>query len=1493
MLATSRAVLIHYSRDGKPRHASGLRVGGRYVLTADHCADGTGHNVAVAGDDYPARVFVRGRSPDVDLAILEVPDLPEVPPMRCARADRTLAQDIHGCIALGYPVWKRNRVVAQVEGDVPTGEDLDPKGPAEAVTPLTLKITNQDIRDRQVLRGDLDQHGSQWAGMSGAVVVTCDDQVVAVVRSHSPAEGVGSLTLTPVDAIASLPADRAARFWAALGLSGLSDLQVLPAPGEPARARPAAGQAARPAPAPADSAREAPTALDAAVKFLGMPDGGYEWFVGRAEALACLDAAFARYQQQNSSFACLLTGRTGIGKTSLAQYFAFRKSAQIRGKVIKVDVHGQDISASIQYLAEYGRTTQQDEIANQAPSILRQIPPDSILILDDVGQLAGHEAFAGLRWRFFLIVISSAEPVSALMSSLGGRCEQLELTELSEDECETLFRKRLHAMIVQKFDQAGRDFSSLLTTPIQRSPFFVLQVCHVIEEFYFDRHVRKIPELITHTREQISEETRGILEFLFSKVAEVPDAQQLILACSLFSPGKIPLDLLIEVAGLSPGDASPALDRVVQQGWLSGPDSEAGRQWVWMHSIYHEYARHQFRSQPPQQQDRLKQAYVRAWFRVLMESRSIQDLWGMHEDFVLAIRWLRQLEQPAELIKSIAKLDSAQILALQKVVPPKDRIDFYWTLLKAESDHVKIADILAALAESLLRAGNTAVAESLASQSLYWYDRTGDILQAAEVRRRLGTIYRTEGDFARSLAEYEEALAVYQEQDDDLACADIDRQKAQTHLEAGDIQSALESLREAETILRELIDQGNPRHEVRTSLAYILSTMADVYSRLDDLANAEQAARQAIEIHTQEVGASHYYTGYDMRCLAKVRIRQGRLDEAIELLEAAADISRSFFGRSLSSAVIDLTIAEAQLMANRPEPAETLARKALEVFSNSMQKQNKFMAYAHRMIAEAQLMKNRLDEACAALSESKRILAERHMSDSPHATQIKIVEGRISLARKDTGQAEQLFWEARSDFLRFGMTAQVKAVDKLIAEAILAHGIADWDHSAQPYQKYLEDFPRSLHNLLGGELAGQVTEGLRSSPPATRTVLDLYCGSGFVSRELAKSGLAGLQVAGLDGSPEMIRLSRRWQEAGPGDAYSCYVVPDECSALAGRQFNEVTCHMGLFQNDLRARHFLFQRVLPCLSDNCKIWLSVYAADFKFPACFEQAYPAINQANPFKSVLFARLKEIGYKQGPLPASIAPVLAKEDYDNLAHFLDFYGFRLYPAQEDGISIFPVRRTWKDRIAMTRLPVISQKIFGHTISGRYWSQVAELPDYSDETYGAILRAERVRKLDRTPVIFSHVNLDFQRGDPIRYAVAVALKDADGKVLFVRRGQGARDFHDSWSLCSTFADPGMTLQDCLQESLQRNLGIQPDATRDLAPRSIRFSPRVSKDGEPWVMAMCLYEGCLDGEPRLVTDKYSEMRQEDGPCFIGKLEPDKMGDCSKSYRDLVHWGLID
>ena len=52
MLTTDRAVLIRYLRDGKARRGSGLRVAGRFVLTADHCANGTGHTVVVGGVGY-------------------------------------------------------------------------------------------------------------------------------------------------------------------------------------------------------------------------------------------------------------------------------------------------------------------------------------------------------------------------------------------------------------------------------------------------------------------------------------------------------------------------------------------------------------------------------------------------------------------------------------------------------------------------------------------------------------------------------------------------------------------------------------------------------------------------------------------------------------------------------------------------------------------------------------------------------------------------------------------------------------------------------------------------------------------------------------------------------------------------------------------------------------------------------------------------------------------------------------------------------------------------------------------------------------------------------------------------------------------------------------------------------------------------------------------------------------------------------------------------
>jgi TPR repeat protein len=233
---TDRAVLLRYRRGDEARRGSGLRVGRRFVLTADHCADGSDHRVVLGGQELPATVVVRTHVSAVDLAILEAPDLLEVDPLKCALVDRTVAALVRDCQALGFPRWKdaegHSPQLAQADGNVPTAEGYRPDAAPDAPSFMSFKITTPLIQDVPVLAGELDQPGSQWAGMSGAVVTSGDGLILGVIRSHAPAEGVGSLTVTPLEALSELPTETAATFWAALAVADPRSLpSVPPTPG--------------------------------------------------------------------------------------------------------------------------------------------------------------------------------------------------------------------------------------------------------------------------------------------------------------------------------------------------------------------------------------------------------------------------------------------------------------------------------------------------------------------------------------------------------------------------------------------------------------------------------------------------------------------------------------------------------------------------------------------------------------------------------------------------------------------------------------------------------------------------------------------------------------------------------------------------------------------------------------------------------------------------------------------------------------------------------------------------------------------------------------------------------------------------------------------------------------------------------------------------------------------------------------------------------------
>ena len=231
-METGRVALIRYVLDGTACMGSGLLVDEHRVLTADHVAAGSGYRVECAGGVRGVTAVLRSGTPQVDVAVLSLDE-----PIRgfgrlaCARVDRSRVDRVNGCVAVGFPRWKKDgdqRRSAQVEGWVPTAEGLEATADSGLRAGLLTLVGDRIPGAPDIPVGALsDTLPSPWGGMSGAVVVA-GQLMIGVVRSHNLAAGGQSLTVTPLSALDQLPAALGREFWGALGVRDPGVVLALP-----------------------------------------------------------------------------------------------------------------------------------------------------------------------------------------------------------------------------------------------------------------------------------------------------------------------------------------------------------------------------------------------------------------------------------------------------------------------------------------------------------------------------------------------------------------------------------------------------------------------------------------------------------------------------------------------------------------------------------------------------------------------------------------------------------------------------------------------------------------------------------------------------------------------------------------------------------------------------------------------------------------------------------------------------------------------------------------------------------------------------------------------------------------------------------------------------------------------------------------------------------------------------------------------------------------
>ncbi len=243
--------------------------------------------------------------------------------------------------------------------------------------------------------------------------------------------------------------------------------------------------------------------------------------------------------------------------------------------------------------------------------------------------------------------------------------------------------------------------------------------------------------------------------------------------------------------------------------------------------------------------------------------------------------------------------------------------------------HPLVAATLSDLGELFYLKGDYAKAEPYLTQALAL--RRAIVVEhrdTALALHRLGTVYRDMGDFGRSRARYEEALAIRRkvcgpEHPDTATTLNALGSLLRDH---GEYNTARKYLDEALAIRRKVLGENH------SETAWAIGSLALLEQKTGDLDNSLRHYLEALAIRQRVLGPGHRETAWNIDFLGQLHMQRGEYVLARKRFEEALQIREQVLGLNHPRvAASKLNLALLSAAEGKSEQAEQLSRDALAI----------------------------------------------------------------------------------------------------------------------------------------------------------------------------------------------------------------------------------------------------------------------------------------------------------------------------------------------------------------------------------------------------------------------------------------------------------------------------------------------------------------------------------------------------------------------------------